>query len=84
MGWLKNLLLGGAAAKTYQNVYNRPIITPPYGLTMYLLCRISNIQITEFWKYMWPIFLAMVATLLAVTFYPPLTMWLPNLVMPVK
>ena len=31
MGWLKNLLLGGAAAKTYQNVYNRPIITPPYG-----------------------------------------------------
>ena len=60
------------------------LITPPYGLTMYLLCRISNIQITEFWKYMWPIFLAMVATLLAVTFYPPLTMWLPNQVMPVK
>ena len=31
MGWLKNLLLGGAAAKTYQNVYNGPIITPPHG-----------------------------------------------------
>ena len=31
MGWLKNLLLGGAAAKTYQNVYNRPIVTPPPG-----------------------------------------------------
>ena len=31
MGWLKNLLLGGAAAKTYQNVYNRPIITPTLG-----------------------------------------------------
>ena len=31
MGWLKNLLLGGAVAKTYQNVYNRPIVTPPPG-----------------------------------------------------
>ena len=31
MGWIKNLFLGGAAVKTYQNVYNRPIITPPYG-----------------------------------------------------
>ena len=58
------------------------LITPPYGLTMYLLCRISNIQITEFWRYMWPIFLAMVCTLLAVTLYPPLTMWLPNKIMP--
>ena len=60
------------------------LITPPYGLTMYLLCKISDIQITEFWRYMWPIFLTMVATLLAVTFYPPLTMWLPDTVMPIK
>jgi hypothetical protein len=31
MGMLKNLLLGGIGLKTYQNVYNRPIITPPPG-----------------------------------------------------
>tara|TARA_B100000768_G_scaffold169852_1_gene175756 strand:+ start:816 stop:1070 length:255 start_codon:yes stop_codon:yes gene_type:complete len=31
MGMLKNLLLGGIGLKTYQNVYNRPIITPPSG-----------------------------------------------------
>jgi len=31
MGILKNLLLGGIGLKTYQNVYNRPIITPPSG-----------------------------------------------------
>ena len=31
MGWFKNILLGGAAVKTYQNVYNKPIVTPPHG-----------------------------------------------------
>ena len=60
------------------------LITPPYGLTMYLLCRIAGIQLDEFWRYMWPIFVAMVCMLLVVTFYSPLTTWLPNQVMPVR
>lgn len=60
------------------------LVTPPYGLTMYLLCRIAGIQLHEFWRYMWPIFLAMICTLLMVTFYSPLTTWLPNQVMPVR
>ena len=60
------------------------LVTPPYGLTMYLLCRIAGVQMNEFWRYMWPIFLAMLCMLMLVTLYPPLTTWLPNLVMPVK
>jgi len=60
------------------------LITPPYGLTMYLLCRIAGISLHDFWRHMWPIFLLMVFTLILVTLYPPLTTWLPNLVMPVK
>ena len=31
MGFFKKLFLGGAAAKTYQNVYNRPIVIAPPG-----------------------------------------------------
>ena len=31
MGFFKKLLLGGVAAKTYQNVYNKPIIIAPPG-----------------------------------------------------
>jgi len=31
MGLFKKLFLGGVAAKTYQNVYNRPIVIPPPG-----------------------------------------------------
>lgn len=34
MGFLKNFLLGAAALKTYQNVYNRPIVTPPPGFVI--------------------------------------------------
>ncbi|MBI2207769.1 MAG: TRAP transporter large permease [Candidatus Rokubacteria bacterium] len=58
------------------------LITPPYGLTMYLLCRISGISLAEFWRYAWPIFTAMVFSLMLVTFIPALTTWLPSLVMP--
>jgi tripartite ATP-independent transporter DctM subunit len=57
------------------------LITPPYGLTMYVLCRISGISLVEFWRYAWPIFLTMVLALLLVTFFPPLATWLPNLIM---
>ena len=60
------------------------LVTPPYGLTMYLLCRIAGVSLHEFWRYMWPIFLTMVVALLLVTFFPGLTTWLPNLVMPVR
>tara|TARA_X000000368_G_C22727870_1_gene578136 strand:- start:370 stop:624 length:255 start_codon:yes stop_codon:yes gene_type:complete len=31
MGLFKKLLLGAAGIKTYQNVYNKPIIVPPPG-----------------------------------------------------
>ena len=60
------------------------LITPPYGLTMYLLCRISGISLQQFWGHMWPIFLTMLAALLLVTFFPALTTWLPDLVMPAR
>ncbi len=60
------------------------LVTPPYCLTMYLLCRIAGVQLHEFWRYMWPIFLAMLCMLMLCTLYPPVTTWLPNLVMPVK
>jgi len=60
------------------------LVTPPYGLTMYLLCRIAGISLHDFWRHMWPIFVVMLLTLAIVTVYPPLTTWLPDLVMPVN
>jgi tripartite ATP-independent transporter DctM subunit len=60
------------------------LVTPPYGLTMFLLCRIANISLQEFWRYQWPIFLTMLFALALCTAFPPLTTWLPNLIMPTK
>ena len=60
------------------------LITPPYGLTMFLLCRIAGISIHEFWRHAWPIFFTMIFALLLVTLFPPLTTTLPDLVMPVR
>ena len=58
------------------------LITPPYGLTMFLLCKMTGISIVEFWRYMWPIFLSMLVALLLVTVFPQISLWLPNLLMP--
>jgi tripartite ATP-independent transporter DctM subunit len=60
------------------------LVTPPYGLTMFLLCRIANISLLEFWRYQWPIFLTMLFALALCTAFPALTTWLPNLIMPLK
>lgn len=60
------------------------LVTPPYGLTMFLLCRIANLSMLQFWKEMWPIFCTMLVTLTLITIYPQLTTWLPDLLMPTK
>jgi TRAP-type C4-dicarboxylate transport system permease large subunit len=56
-------------------------VTPPVGVLMYIVCRIANVSILEFSREaLWPI-VALVAVLMLVTFWPPLVIWLPNLVM---
>lgn len=60
------------------------LVTPPYGLTMFLLCRIANLSMMQLWKGMWPIFGTMLVTLALITLFPELTTWLPDLLMPLK
>lgn len=56
------------------------LITPPYGLTMFLMCRMASISFLEFWKYCWPIFGTLVVALMITTTFPVIVTWLPNLV----
>lgn len=56
------------------------LITPPYGLTMFLMCRMAGISLVEFWEYCWPIFCTMLVALLITTASPHIVLWLPNLV----
>ena len=60
------------------------LVTPPYGLTMFLLCRMANIGMLSFWRKLWPIFLTMLFTLVLLILFPELTTWLPDLVMPLN
>lgn len=56
------------------------LITPPYGLTMFLMCRMAGVSFFEFWRYCWPIFCTMVVALLVTTAFPDIVLWLPNAV----
>ena len=47
MGLFKDLLLGAAGVKTYQNVYNKPIITPPPG---YIIRGMKQVGFGSTWK----------------------------------
>jgi tripartite ATP-independent transporter DctM subunit len=57
------------------------MMTPPYGLTMYLMLRIANISMQEFVGAMWPFLTALLVALALITYIPAITLWLPNLVL---
>jgi TRAP-type C4-dicarboxylate transport system permease large subunit len=57
------------------------MMTPPYGLTMYLMLRIADITMIEFIRAMWPFLTALLVALLLITYIPAITLWLPNLVL---
>jgi tripartite ATP-independent transporter DctM subunit len=56
-------------------------VTPPVGVLMYIVCRIANVSIADFaWEAFWPT-VALITVLMLITFYPPLVVWLPNLLL---
>lgn len=54
------------------------IVTPPVGAVLFVGCAVANTKITDIFKWLIPFFIAMIVSLLIVTYYPPLTMWLPT------
>ncbi|HMN94655.1 MAG TPA: TRAP transporter large permease [Hydrogenophaga sp.] len=57
------------------------MVTPPFGLVMYVVCDILKVKITDFTRELWPFLLALVAILLTITYVPELVLFLPNLAM---
>jgi tripartite ATP-independent transporter DctM subunit len=56
------------------------LITPPYGLTMFIVSRIADITPLEFVRNVGPVFATLVATLLLITAIPDLVLALPEFV----
>jgi C4-dicarboxylate transporter DctM subunit len=52
---------------------------PPVGLNLYVASGITEMGITELTKAVWPWLLTMLCFLALITYWPPLTLWLPNL-----
>ena len=54
---------------------------PPVGLNLYVASGITKMGITELTIAVWPWLLTMLGFLVLVTYYPPLSLWLPHLLM---
>ncbi len=54
---------------------------PPVGLNLYVASGITKMGITELTIAVWPWLLTMLGFLALVTYWPPLSLWLPNLLM---
>jgi C4-dicarboxylate transporter DctM subunit len=51
---------------------------PPVGLNLYVASGITKMGITELTVAVWPWLLSMLAFLIVVTYWPPLSIWLPK------
>ena len=54
------------------------LCTPPVGSVLFVGCGIANVPITRVIRPLIPLFLAMIAVLLLVTYVPELSLWLPR------
>jgi len=55
--------------------------TPPFGLTMFLVCRMAGISMGEYVREYWPFCIALVACLFTITLFPELVLFLPRLML---
>lgn len=53
--------------------------TPPVGTVLFVSCAVGGISIREAMRTIWPFFGASLVVLLAVTYIPALSLWLPSL-----
>lgn len=54
------------------------MITPPVGLNLYVASGISKLGLTDMTKAVWPWLLTMLMFLAIITYWPPLSLWLPR------
>ena len=56
-------------------------ITPPVGVVLFVTSKIANISFEAMSRAILPWLMPLLAVLVAITLWPPLTTWLPNLVL---
>lgn len=56
------------------------LITPPLGLSLFLVSNIAKTTIGSILSEVWPYLVTLVGTLIIVTYVPELSLWIPNMV----
>lgn len=54
------------------------IVTPPVGAVLFVGCTVAETKITKIIKWLLPFFVAMIISLLLITYIPQLSLWLPD------
>lgn len=55
------------------------LVTPPVGSVLFVGCAVGGVRVEDAIKTIWPFYLALFASLMAITFWPPFSLWLPGL-----
>ncbi|WP_447927302.1 TRAP transporter large permease [Vreelandella sp. EE27] len=55
------------------------LITPPFGVVLFILMKIGNVRMLPLVKALTPFILVELAVIVALVLWPPLTIWLPGL-----
>lgn len=56
-------------------------VTPPVGTLMFTVCMITRCPVEHYTREMWPFVAMLLVVLLVLTFVPPITLFLPNLIL---
>jgi tripartite ATP-independent transporter DctM subunit len=56
------------------------LITPPMGLSLFMVSNIARISIKEVLSELPPYFISLLGTLALITLFPKLTLWIPNMI----
>ncbi len=57
------------------------LVTPPFGLCMFLMCKLADVKIEEYTVECIPFYLCMIGSLVLLIFFPQLVLWLPDTLM---
>ena len=55
------------------------LVTPPYGLLLFMMMKIANVSFSELMAEVWPYLLVMIGALALVTFWPDFVLVLPRM-----
>jgi C4-dicarboxylate transporter, DctM subunit len=55
------------------------LVTPPYGLLLFIMTRIAEVPLLDLVRDVLPFLWAMIGSLVLITFFPGLVLWLPRL-----